>query len=218
METPLKTSEGLGGKGGGAHEVNRRSVLASHQFGHAGLSQFCAGMNLPSPVTKKAYNEHLIQIEKAVMKNAENLMPDAATRLTEKVAAEKPNDLEEVGDQKIANVSVTVDGTWQKRGHSSKIRVVFVISVDTGEILDYSVKSLVCHECKACNGVDKDTDEYKVWKDAHASSCQINHHGSSEEMETVAAATEIFSRSIEKRLLKYTTFVGDGDSSSFGRV
>ena len=32
------------------------------------------------------------------------------------------------------------------------------------------------------------------------------------------AATEIFSRSIEKRQLKYTTFVGDGDSSSFGRV
>ena len=36
-------------------------------------------------------------------------------------------------------------------------------------------------------------------------------------METVAAV-EIFSRSIEKRKLKYTTFVGDGNSSSFGRV
>ena len=36
-------------------------------------------------------------------------------------------------------------------------------------------------------------------------------------METVAAV-EIFSRSIEKRKLKYTAFVGDGDSSSFGRV
>ena len=39
----------------------------------------------------------------------------------------------------IANVSVTVDGTWQKRGYSSKIGVVFVISVEMGEILDYEV-------------------------------------------------------------------------------
>lgn len=28
--TPLQTSKRLGGKGGGAHEVNRRSVLSSH--------------------------------------------------------------------------------------------------------------------------------------------------------------------------------------------
>lgn len=110
-----------------------------------------------------------------------------------------------------------MDGTCQKRGHSSKIGVVFVISVDTSEILDYSVKYLVCHECKARNCGDKGTDEYKVWKDAHASSCQVNHHGSSEEMEAVAT-TEVFNRSIEKRQLKYTTFVGDGDSSPFGRV
>ena len=38
-----------------------------------------------------------------------------------------------------------VDGTWQKRGHTSKIGVVFVICVQTGEVLDYSVKCLVCH-------------------------------------------------------------------------
>ena len=113
--------------------------------------------------------------------------------------------------------AVTVDGTWQKRGHSSKIGVVFVISVDTGEILDYSVKSLICNECKARNGMDKDSTEYQACKRAHAATCQINHQGSAEEMEAVAAI-EISSRSIEKRQLKYTTFVGDGDSSSHGRV
>lgn len=91
----------------------------------------------------------------------------------------------------MANVAVTVDGTWQKIGHSSKIGVVFVISVDTGEILDYSVKSLVCHECKAYNCMDKETDEYKIWRDAHASTCRINHHGSSEEVEAVAAVHHI---------------------------
>ena len=48
---------------------------------------------------------------------------------------EDPNQIED-GEDIIACVSVTVDGTCQKRGHSSKLGVVFVISVDTGEILD----------------------------------------------------------------------------------
>ena len=89
VETPLQTSKRLGGKGGGAHVVNCRSVLASNQFGLTGLSQFCAGMKLPPPVTKKAYNQHLIQIKKAAVKNAEELMQDAAQRLREKLAAEE---------------------------------------------------------------------------------------------------------------------------------
>ncbi len=50
-----------------------------------------------------------------------------------------PDDIEMDGGEMIANVSVTVDGTWQKRGYSSKIGVVFVISVEMGEILDYEV-------------------------------------------------------------------------------
>ena len=33
----------------------------------------------------------------------------------------------------VANVTVTVDGTWQKRGPTSKIGVIFIISVLTGK-------------------------------------------------------------------------------------
>lgn len=156
--TQLSTSKRLGGKGGGSHEVNRRAALASGQLGHAGLSQFCAVMNLPPPVAKEAYKKHLIQIEKATKSNAEEVMKDAAKRLREKVLIEHPDDIEMDGEEKIANVSVTVDGTWQKRGHSSKIGVVFVISVETGEILDYEVKSLFCHECKARSSCDQESE------------------------------------------------------------
>ena len=134
VETPLSTSKRLGGKGGGSHEVNRRAVLASHQFGYAGLTQFCARMNFPPPVAKKAYNQHLIQIEKAVKNNTEEIMKDAAKRLREKVLVERPDDIEKDGAVEVARVAVTIDGTWQKRGHSSKMEVIFVISVDTGEI------------------------------------------------------------------------------------
>ena len=214
VETPLKTSNRLGGMRGGACEVNRRSVLASQPMGHAGLSKFCATINLSPPVTQRAYNQHLVEIEKNSTKHAEELMREAADRLREKVHRERPDDIDSNG---VAEVAVTVDGTWQKRGHSSKIGVIFVISVDTGEILDYCVKSLFCHVCKAHSMDDKDSDEYKKWKEEHQPKCEINHHGSSEDMEA-ASAVEIFCRSISSRNLKYTTFVGDGDSSSYGRV
>ena len=216
-QTPLLTSKRLGGRGGGAQEVNRRAVLAAPQLGHAGLTQFCAGMNLPPPVTKKAYNDHQIQIKTIAVDNAETLMKDAAKRLVDKVAMERPDDIEDDGTTVVANVSVTIDGTWQKRGHSSRIGVTFVISVDTGEVLDYCVKSLFCHECKAHGNMNSESEEYQSWKECHEPVCQINHAGSSEEMEA-ASATEMFGRSISERNLKYTTFVGDGDSSSYGRV
>ena len=215
--TQLSTSKRLGGRGGGSHEVNRRAVLASGKLGHAGLSQFCGIINLPQPVAKEAYQNHLIQIEKATKSNAEEAMKDAAKRLRDKVSIEHSNDIEIDGEELIANVSVTVDGTWQKRGHSSKIGVVFVISVLTGEILDYEVKSLFCHECKAHSSCNQDSVKYKEWKKAHEKNCEVNNQGSSEEMEAVSAV-DIFTRSIETRNLKYTTFVGDGDSSSFGWV
>ena len=139
-ETPLKTSARLGGKGGGAHEVNRRSIISSYNWGRAGLSRFCAGMNLPPPVSKRAYNEHLKQILKASEENAKEFMQEAAKQLIDLVETKSPACIEIVDDERVANVAVTIDGTWQKRGHSSKIGVVFVISVLTGLILDYEVK------------------------------------------------------------------------------
>ena len=148
------------------------------------------------------------------MKHAEGVMNGAEERLRNKVLKEQPDQIED-GEKIIACVSVSVDETWQKRGHSSKLGVVFVISVETGEILNYEVKSLFCHECKEHTSWDVESEKYKKWKESH--DCQINHKGSSEKMEAVAAV-EIFSRSIEKWKLKYTTFVGDGGSSSFGRV
>ena len=145
-------------------------------------------------------------------------MCEAAERLKNLTATETPERGEVTADGDIiADVAVTVDGTWQKRGHSSKIGVVFVISVKTGEILDYVVKSLACQECSAHGSWDKDSDKFMSWSQAHSSVCQINHQGLSEAMEA-AGAVEIFSRSIEGRGLRYTLFVGDGDSSCFGNV
>ena len=55
------------------------------------------------------------------------------------------------------------------------------------------------------------------WKKEHAKVCCINHAGSADSME-VQATLEMFLRSIERYNLRYTTYVGDGDSSAFGTV
>ena len=47
------------------------------------------------------------------------------------------------------HISVTIDGTWQKRyGFSFLSGVIFLMSVLTGEIIDYVVRSKVCLECQ----------------------------------------------------------------------
>ena len=107
--TPLSSSKRLGSIGGESHEVNRCRGIGggSHEVNrHAGLKNFCAGMNLPPP--------------HAPMKNAKEIVQGAAKRLRKKIAKEQLDNIEDEKDVEIAEVAVTVDGTWQKRGHTSK--------------------------------------------------------------------------------------------------
>ena len=209
-------SDRKGGKN--PYEINRRSVMASLSIGHAGLEKFCATMALSPPITKKPYNDHMKHIEKALIENAESLMRDAAVRLVNITEKDDPGNIEINEDGgKIAKVAVTVDGTWQRRGHSSKIGVVFVISVRTGEVLDYEVLSLVCCGYQSHQNDNPESAKYKTWKESHQNSCLINYEGSSGEMET-SGACKIFLRSIEQRKLKYVLLVGDGDTGCFGGV
>ena len=116
------------------------------------------------------------------------------------------------GDDVIVDVPVSVDGSWQKRyGHNSILGMVFVMSIDTGHVLDYSVKSLYCFKCK------KNPNASVSWKEKHAESCSINHAGISGAMEK-DGAVEIFTLSVEKHNLRYTVYVGDGVSGSFGAI
>ena len=83
------------------------------------------------------------------------------------------------------------------------------MSVDTGEVLDYEVKTLHCRDCISHQNV-KSFEEYLKWQERHSSKCNVNHECSSEKMEN-QGAVDIFLHSIQMRKLKYTIFVGDGD-------
>ena len=61
-------------------------------------------------------------------------------------------------------VAVTINGTWQKRyGFSTSLGVAFIISVDTGEVLDFEVKFKHWFECRVHSKWDKNSDKYKIW-------------------------------------------------------
>ena len=117
-------------------------------MGHSGLQTFCGMMSLTLPVEKSSYNDINKLLHKKFKELAEKYLNDAAQRLILHIIAENPGNIEVTDkDKLIAKVGVTVDGTRQKRGHSSKMGDVFVISIDTGEVLDYDVHSLFCQEC-----------------------------------------------------------------------
>jgi hypothetical protein len=111
--------------------------------------------------------------------------------------------------------AVSFDGTWQRRGHASHYGVITAISVDTGKCLDVEVLSNICKGCQHWEKADKNSDKYLQWQaDRKFSS---NHVGSAGAMESVGAL-RIFTRSEATRDLRYTKYLGDGDSSSFKTV
>ena len=83
----------------------------------------------------------------------------------------------EITDESLEDIAVSFDGTWAKRGHTSLFGVVFVLSVDTGEVLDYYVLSKYCKTCSQWES--KKTlypAKYSDWKLEHLQSgdCTIN--------------------------------------------
>ena len=74
--------------------------------------------------------------------------------------------------------AVTIDGACQKRyDFKSLLRVVFIISADTGEVLDSEVKCKHCPECRVRNKWYKNSDKCKAGK-VNKNICSINHEKS----------------------------------------
>lgn len=189
------------------HEVNRRSVLAMRRIGrgHAALQKFCGLMNLPPPVTQRAFMRHQKAVASAV---------SAAARDSMVCAADELKKLHPSGE-----VPVSFDGTWMKRGFSSMYGAFICISHDTGRVLDFHISGTYCQACSMWDANKENgrvTDEqYLAWKLAHK--CSINTERSAPGMESEAACV-VWNRSVHQRSLMYTTFIGDGDSKSYRAV
>ena len=125
-------------------DLNLRSVMAATSIGGglAVLRRLYTDLNFPQPVTEHPYNNYLNYLLTTTIQNVHNSMSKAASRL-------RQQNLENDDGSTLVDVAVSVDGSWQKRhGFNSLLGMVFIISVDTRQVLDYAVKSLFCHECK----------------------------------------------------------------------
>ena len=179
-------------------EANVRMVsfVRSIGKGYAALEHFSKHLNSPAPMSKSNYNNIMSLKHSAAKRVAKESMKAAADEVTLKAGTD---------------VAVSVDGSWQRRGHVSNNGIVTVISVNTGKCLDAEIMSKGCERWK-----DKeDSPEYELWLLEH--DCQINHTGSAGSMES-AGAIRIFSRSVEQYGLRYVQYLGDGDSASYKSV
>ncbi|GFW87673.1 uncharacterized protein TNCV_4486381 [Trichonephila clavipes] len=152
----------------------------------AGKKLLCT-LNLPC-ISKNTFRAHELKLLEAVQLCSEENM---------KAASKEVQNL-----KKSTTCVVSVDGSWQRRGHMSLNGCVSVISIDTGKILDLEVMTQYCKMC-----------ELNV-KREHVCS---NYKGSSGNMEAVGAF-RIFERSLIKRDLQYTEYYGDCDSKGFLQV
>ena len=155
-----------------------------------------------------AYAHHTRKLSALFDDMARAEMKAAGKRLRKQLI----KDDETITDESIVDVCVTYDGTWSKRGYTANHGVGIVISVDTGEVLDFASLPKVCGECKKRKRHDPDDDTYKAWYENHKHNCQQNYDGSSTSMET-AIACILWERSLEMHNFRYRYMVCDGDSN-----
>ena len=192
-------------KQGHSHEINLRAVLAFREIGrgHNAMKTFSKVMNMPEPPTRRIFTK--IQ-NKKLLPVVKQLASDSMVNNAMEVREQNANDAGECG--------VSIDGTWQKRGHASHNGIVTVISLDSKKCLDVEVMSDKCTQCQKWKKKESDP-RYEEWKATH--NCKINHVGSANSMETVGAL-RIFKRSFQTRGLKYKNMLGDGDSSTYNKI
>ena len=197
-------------KGGkSSFDINRRTVYTMRTLGHghAGIENFCTLMNMPKPMTQNNYDKLVLAISAATKEIAEQTMLDAANDLREHNGALETD---------IVDIDASSDGSWQRKGFSSLNGVVTVISVETGKFLDVEPMNRTCKPCSLKADLKRtDPDAYAEWRNSHI--CKFNYQGSAGGMEP-EGAKRIFERSLKKYNIRYTKFLGDGDSKSFSTV
>ncbi|GFX73052.1 uncharacterized protein TNCV_1704541 [Trichonephila clavipes] len=187
-----------------APEINRRSILAMRCIGQGleSLKTFCAVMSLPNPVEQKSYDVINNKLSRVMKEVAEESMKRAAVEEN----SSSPDNL----------LTVSGDGTWKTRGHSSLIGVCTVIGAETGKVLDREVLSSFCKGCDSYKGV-KFGIKYNKWQRPHKISCRKNYSCSAGKME-VDGMLRIFNRSEKLHNLKYSNYIGDGDTKTFNAL
>lgn len=173
------------------YDVNLRLVYGLRNIGKGKTAAklLCGIMNLCNPPHKFFLHENCL------LTVVERVCKDNMKLAIEEAVEENDN---------CRDLAVALDGSWQKRGHTSLNGIVSATSVSTGKVVDVEIISKYC-QCK---------DRYK---NKHEDSCSANFFGTSGGME-VFGAMEIFRRSLPEYNVRYLKYLGDGDSRAYTKV
>ena len=192
-------------KQGHSHEVDVRAILAFEEIGrgHNAMTTFSKIMKMLAPPKRSNFTK--IQ-NKKILPVVKQLASDSMVSNAMDVREQNANDAGEY--------RVSIDLTWQKRGHASHNGVVTVILLDSKRCLDVEVMSDKCSQCLKWSKKTNDP-RYEKWKASN--NCKINHEGNANSMET-ASAVRTYECLVSTRGLKYRDVLGDRDSSTYNNI
>ena len=142
-------------------DINVRAMIAFREAGKglSAIQRVCGYMNMVPPMQPTAFYNIQNEVAGHYKAVAEYSMKRAA------------DDLRATS----ADVAVSCDGAWQKRGFSSLNGFVSLVSVESGKCLDFRIKTKKCVAC----------DSWKNRKDTNESTCQSKWVDRVQEVEKV---------------------------------
>ncbi|GFV42294.1 uncharacterized protein TNCV_3165251 [Trichonephila clavipes] len=191
-------------------DANKKLVEAFLKIGkgHAALELFSMAIGIHA-MDKKTFSKCLHKLYEEKCSFKEDIL-----EISRKVVRKHHEDLL-VTANGVIDITVSYDGTWQKRGHSSLYGIGIVIDILTGLIIDYEILSKYCPECTtAKRDLGENSAEYSIWYKSHQEECSENYVGSSNAME-VKVAEILWKRSIKNCGMRYVSILSDGDAKTY---
>ncbi|GBN79805.1 hypothetical protein AVEN_243360-1 [Araneus ventricosus] len=193
-------------------EANKKLVEVFLKIGkgHAAVEVFSMAIGIHA-MDEKTFSKclHKLYEEKQSYK-------DDILQVSRKIVRQKHNELASPSDQnnEIIDMTVSYDGAWQKRGHTSLYGIEIVVDILTGLVIDYEILSKYCPECTAAKrDFGEQSADFSIWYKAHKPECAENYVGSSNAME-VKAAEILWTRSVENCGMRYMNVLSVGDSKT----
>ena len=130
--------------GGKRKDITKRVVLAAKEsgLGYEGLCNFFSILNMHKPLHHKTFQQISCTVHSAAVAEAEKYMEKAAEHVSATTTVENP------GQLPAPATTVSYDGTWHKRGHSSNFGVGVAIDCKSGFVLDTQVLATIAMDAR----------------------------------------------------------------------